>query len=89
MFSVGPYPFDVTELLAIHVSGFQQDFEVNSARQPVLQTGAIYSYAEVVPANATIRGTHFIDLATGAAPSATPFPEHELVIVSEGLLPGS
>ena len=85
--SLALIPFDVTELINIHVSGFQHDFEVHSARRPDTP-GAIYGYSEVVPANATIRDTLFIDLATGAAPSATPFPEHELIILSEGRLPG-
>ena len=85
---IGLHSFDVTELITIHVSGFQEDFAVHSASAPFV-TGATYEHSEVVPANATITGTHFIDLATGAAPSATPFPEHELTILSEGRLPGS
>jgi hypothetical protein len=82
---IGLHTYDVSGLITIHVSGYQHDFVVNSAVSSN-EIGGLYGDSVTIDANATIRGTHFIDLATGAAPSSTPFPEHQLTILAEGEL---
>ena len=76
--------YNLTALLGLTVSGYVHDFTVRPGddRSP----GATYQFYQDIPLTAEIRDTRLVNLATGAEPSAVPFPDHEFVILHEGTM---